>query len=531
MRATGPQLVPQPRSLEVTAEGVLPVPVPFTVNAPGEWAGIVAELLAPGTGIRVVDVAGDAFMTVTQGEGQPSGYRLETRAEGVTVEAADLDGLVHAVATLRQLLPEHVFGPAPLPGVDLTLPFVSIADEPRFGWRGMHLDVCRHFMPLPFLYRFVDLLAAHKFNRFHLHLNDDQGWRLEVRKYPGLTEVGAVRRGTQFHHWDTDDATPVGGFYTQDQLRALDAYAKRRGVTIVPEIDFPGHVRALLAAYPQFGEEAPADVPVTFTIFPEVLHLTDETVAMVEDVLGEVLGVFHSPWVHIGGDECPTSQWEGSDAAARLAADRGLAGVEDLQPWFTAHLRNWLTRRGRTVIGWDEIIDRGPAPGAVVMSWRGGEPGRRALATGHQVIMSANVPYYFDYYQSESPDEPFAQPAICTWEAVAAFDPAAGVAPEHLPNLLGVQGQLWTEFIRTPAHVEYMAFPRAAVLAEVGWSGPIDPQELEPRLRAHLRRLDAAGVNYRPLEGPHPWQAGGTGAYARPEGHGLADGPSPQLPD
>ncbi|GAB3820952.1 beta-N-acetylhexosaminidase [Tessaracoccus terricola] len=531
MSPTTPQLVPQPRSLRTTGDGNLTIPRQLPVSAPVGWADTVAELLAPGTGIRTIDATGDAFLKVTRAAGEPSGYRLVTGPDGISIEAFDDDGLVHALATLRQLMPDHVFGPSPLPDAALTVPQVEIEDAPRFEWRGMHLDVCRHFMPLPFLHRFVDLLAMHKFNRFHLHLNDDQGWRFEVRKYPELTTVGAVRPGTQFHHWDTDDGTPVGGFYTQDQLRALNAYAKRRGVTIVPEIDFPGHARALLAAYPQFGEDPPAELATTFAVFPEVLHLSDETVAMVEDVFSELLDVFDSPWIHIGGDECPTTQWENSDAAAALAAERGLDGVKDLQPWFTEHLRDWLSSRGRTVIGWDEIIDRGPMPGVVVMSWRGGEPGRRALATGHRVIMSSNVPYYFDYYQSEDMAEPFAQPEICTWEAVTAFDPADGVAEEHLPNLLGVQGQLWTEFMRTPAHVEYMAFPRAAALAEVGWHGPLDPADFEPRLRTHLRRLDAAGVNHRPLEGPHPWQTGGTGAYARPAGHGLGGGFSEQVPD
>nr|WP_255622094.1 family 20 glycosylhydrolase [Tessaracoccus sp. OS52] len=421
-------------------------------------------------------------------------------------------------------MPAWVYAPAPLPGARLSLPFVRIVDEPRFGWRGMHLDVARHFMPLPFLYRFVDLLWLHKLNRFHLHLNDDQGWRFEVKQYPGLTEVGGHRAETRFLPAGDGDGTPHGGFYTQDQLRALNSYARGRGVTIVPEIDVPGHTRALLAAYPEFGEDSEGlAVPTGPGIFEEVLHLGERTLEMVEAVLTELLDVFDSPWIHVGGDECPTAQWRRSDDAARLAAERGLDGVDGLQPWFTEHLRDWLAQRDRVTVGWDEIIDRGAMPGAVVMSWRGGEPGRRALAAGHQVVMSANQPYYFDYYQSDSPDEPFAQPVTARWEEVASFDPADGVAEEHLHNLLGIQGQLWTEFIPTPTGVEYMAFPRAAVLAEAAWCGPTDPAELEPRLRAHLGRLDAAGVNYRPLDGPRPWQRGGSGRHSRPEGHGRRD--------
>jgi hexosaminidase len=510
-----PQLIPAPRILEPNGDVQVRLPLQVTIDAPPGWAETVADLLFPGTGSRPDASAGEAFITVSQAGAVPSGYSLTTGDDGITITAADHDGLVHAIATLRQLMPDWVFGPAPLPGSAVEIPSVRIEDEPRFGWRGMHLDVCRHFMPLPFLYRFVDLLAAHKLNRFHLHLNDDQGWRFEVKKYPRLTTVGAVRSGTQFHHWDTDDETPVGGFYTQDQLRALNGYAKARGITIVPEIDLPGHARALLAAYPEFGENPPADLPPNFTVFPEVLHLSDETVAMVEDVFSELLEVFDSPWIHIGGDECPSDQWETSARAAALATERGLEGVQQLQPWFTRHLACWLQDRGRTAVGWDEIIDHGPIPGVIVMSWRGDEPGRRALAAGEQVVMSSYMPYYFDGYQSDSPDEPFAQKVKVTWEMVAEFDPLDGVAPEHASNLLGIQGQLWTEFMRTPAHVEYMAFPRMAVLAEAAWRGPLDAEALEPRLRRHLERLDAAGVNYRPLDGAHPWQTGGTGVYAR----------------
>lgn len=512
-------LVPQPRSVEAR-DGVVAIPARVTAAGPGGWVDVVSEIVEPGTGVRVSAVEAGAFLTLRQLEGNAGSYVLDVSPDGIVIDAADSDGLVAAVATLRQLMPDWVFGPAPLPGAALDVACVRIEDEPRFSWRGMHLDVARHFFPLPFLYRWVDLLAAHKLNRFHLHLNDDQGWRFEVRKYPELTTVGAVRSETVFPHIEQGDATPHGGAYTQDQLRALNAYAKRRGVTIVPEIDVPGHVRALLAAYPEFGAKG-HDLPVAtgFGILEEVLHLTDETVAMVEDVFSELLDVFDSPWIHIGGDECPTTQWENDEDAARLAADRGIDGVAGLQPWFTERLRDWLAQRGREVIGWDEIIDQGELPGVVVMSWRGVEPGRRALAAGRQVVMSPYSPYYFDYYQSDSPDEPFAQPRVFTWQDVAAFDPAEGVAHEHLPNLLGIQGQVWTEFIDSPSHVEYVSFPRAAVLAEAGWRGPVDPASLEPRLRAHLGRLAAAGVNFRPLEGPHPWQVGG-GRKRRPEGHG-----------
>lgn len=510
-----PLLIPQPRELTVTGEGRLELPRRLTVSGPGAWVEVAADLLTGGTGLLVVPAGDGALLRLAEQEGPATGYRLQTGPSGIDLSATDHGGLVAGLATLRQLMPDWASGPAPLPGRPLTVPFVSVSDEPRFGWRGMHLDVCRHFMPLPFLYRYVDLLAAHKFNRFHLHLNDDQGWRFEVRRYPRLTEIGGHRAETVFLDQVGGDGTPHGGFYTQDQLRALNGYAKRRGITIVPEIDVPGHTRALLAAYPALGEDAPAEVPSGFGVFEEVLHLTDETVAMVTDVFAELLDVFDSPWIHVGGDECPTTQWRNSEAARSLAAERGLADVTQLQPWFTEHLRAWLAEHGRTLLGWDEIIERQAVPGAVVMSWRGAGPGLRALASGHQVVMAADKPYYFDYAQSDSSDEPLTQPHVATWQQVAAFDPTAGIDDEHLPNLLGIQGQLWTEFVPTPAYAEYLLFPRAAVLAEVAWRGPVDPAELERRLRAHLRRLDAAGVNYRPLEGPHPWQRAGTGRHRR----------------
>lgn len=382
----------------------------------------------------------------------------------------------------------------------------------------MHLDVARHFMPLPFLYRVVDLLAMYKFNVLHLHLTEDQGWRFEVKKWPKLTTIGAVRSETRFPNWADGDGTPHGGFYSQDQLRALVGYAKGRGVTIVPEVDVPGHVRALLAAYPQFGDgSGEHGVATGFGVFNEVLHLGAETVAMVEDVFSELLDVFDSEIIHIGGDECPTSQWLANDEAAELASSRGLAGPEQLQAWLTKHLVRFLSERGRRVVGWDEIIEHGDVENAVIMSWRGHEPGVEALSRGYDVIMAPNHSTYFDYYQSGSSREECSIGGDLPWQKVAEFDPELGVEEEHLPRLLGVQGQLWTEYMPTAARVEYMMLPRAAVLAEVAWRGRASADDLAERLRMNEVRLDAAGVNYRPLDGPRPWQEGGTGRYARGE--------------
>ena len=520
-------LVPTPRQVH-TRPGRVVLPTHLHGAGPQEWLETVERLVGPGSGLRVTgaDDAGAPYpvLALTREPSLTSGaYRLVTDESGVAIWAADDAGLVNAVATLRQLLPAWACGLAPLPGRELSVPFVEIDDEPRFRWRGMHLDVGRHFQPLASLFRFIDLMSLHKLNVFHLHLTEDQGWRFEVKKYPRLTDVGAVRPETRAPHWASGDGTPHGGFYTQDQLRSLVAYAAERGITVVPEIDMPGHVRALLAAYPQFGEDPKGEghtVATTFGVFEEVLNLTDETVAMVEDVFSELIDVFPSEFIHIGGDECPKVQWQDSEAAAALARERGLEKVALLQRWFTAHLRDWLAGRGRRLVGWDEIIDEAEVPGAVIMSWQGTAPGIKALAQGNEVVMAPWRPTYFDHYQSKQDEEPYAIGGYSPWEHVLRYDPAKDIPREHLGRLLGVQGQLWTEYMPSAEHVQYMAFPRAAALAEIAWSSaPASEQEFAELLRVHLARLDASGVNYRPLEGPHPWQAGG-GLRVRPEGHG-----------
>jgi N-acetyl-beta-hexosaminidase len=525
-------LIPSPVHVERSAGRLTLCPRP-RVTGPDAWVGALIDVLSPGTGLRwdaapAGEGTAEAEIALTLDPALPErGYRLTVDGSGVRITAPDDDGFFAALSTLRQLLPAWTCGLAPLPGAAVTLPFVSVEDAPRFAWRGMHLDVGRHFQPLASLFRFVDLLALHKINRFHLHLTDDQGWRFEVKKYPKLTQAGAWRTETHYPHWNEGDGTPHGGFYTQDQLRALVGYAAQRGIAIVPEIDMPGHVRALLTAYPEFGEDptgAGYTVATGFGVFDEVLHLTDETVAMTEGVFAELIDVFPSEFIHIGGDECPKAQWQNSDAAKRLAAERGLEKVELLQRWFTAHLRDWLAERGRRLVGWDEIVEDAHVPGALVMSWRGTEPGLKALENGNDVVMSPWRPTYLDAYQSDDQGEPYAIGGHTTWQDVLSYDPGAGIPDEHLSRLLGVQGQLWTEYMPSAEQVQYMAFPRVAALAEVAWAaGPVDADEFGARLATHLTLLDASGVNYRPLDGPRPWQQGGTGRYARPAGHGLGD--------
>lgn len=516
-------LVPCPQSVHETGPGVtLPPIVPVVGTA--EEVQTLRTLLGEGAGLTLVQVDGAAgpsdgsiMIRIGHGDHSAGGYSLVTDASGVRITTADRSGLINAVQTLRQLMPTWAYGLAPLPDAELTLPGVEIDDAPELAWRGVHLDVARHFAPFGWLLQFVDLLALHKINIFHLHLTEDQGWRFEVKKYPKLTEVACWRHGTRNPDWDTDDQVPHGGFYTQDQLRSLVAYANARGITVVPEIDLPGHVVALLTAYPEYGELHGGEIEVqrTWGVFDQVLHLTDSTVGMIEDVFTELLDVFDSEWIHVGGDECPHTQWRNSDAAQRLAASRGLPSVDHLQRWLTEHLREWLAERGRRLVGWDEIIDEAEVPGAVVMSWRGTEPGLRAIAAGNEVVMAPGDPLYFDHYQSDAATEPRAIGGHLPWQKVIAFDPYAGITDAQRGSLLGIQAQLWSEYLPSPRQVEYMAFPRVSAMAEVAWrGGPMRPDAFEPALRAQVERLEARGVNVRPLDGAHPWQQGG-GRYAR----------------
>jgi hexosaminidase len=520
-------LLPQPRSLNWD-QGRFTLAETDTIDGPPELAAIVRRLLGPGTGLELPTGPGGRIRIEVDGTLPPEGYRLSVTPETLTIEAAEAPGVGWAVQTLRQLLPPASL----LPGSrvrPLHVPAARIEDAPRFAWRGLHLDTGRHFVPVSDLFRFVDLLALHKFNVFHLHLTEDQGWRFESRRHPRLQELASWRRETRRPAEDIGDGTPHGGFYRQDQLRALVNYAAERGITVVPELEFPGHVRALLAAYPELGHHpgASLEAATTFGVFDEVLNLDEPAMVLVFDLYEELLDVFPSRYVHIGGDECPRVEWLESPRAAELAAQRGLTGPAQLQRWFTEQLRQWLAARGRVAVGWDEIIDEGPVPGAVAMAWRGVGVGVRAAEHGMDVVMAPTSRTYFDYYGGDDPDEPYRIGGLLTTPTVYAFDPLEDVPAEVSDRILGVQGQLWTEYLPTPRDVDYAAFPRACALAEVAWSDPAGRSwaEFEPRLVAHLERLDVLGVNYRPEQGPRPWQRGGTGRLARVAGQ---PDPSPE---
>ncbi|MFJ1705770.1 beta-N-acetylhexosaminidase [Kitasatospora sp. NPDC088346] len=447
-------------------------------------------------------------------------YRIDVDVYGARLTGGGRPGLFYAAQTLRQLLGPRAFRRAPVPGEPWKVQSVTVQDAPRFGWRGVLLDVSRHFLPKADVLRFVDQLAAHKLNVLHLHLTDDQGWRIEIERYPGLTAVGAWRERSMvgFRAGGRRDDRPHGGYYTKDDLREIVAYAAERHITVVPEIDLPGHAQAAIAAYPELGNTDVVDtttlgVWTDWGVNPNVLNVSERTLRFFEGVLEEVLEVFPSEFVHLGGDECPKDQWRASAAAQARIEELGLADEDELQSWFIRHFDGWLAERGRRLIGWDEILEGGLAPGAAVSSWRGYAGGVAAAEAGHDVVMCPEQYVYLDHRQAPGEDEPVPVGWVRSLEDVYRFEPVpADLAPAAAARVLGAQANLWTEFMDDARDVDYRAFPRLAAFAEVVWSAlPADPAardfaDFERRMAAHYPRLDALGVEYRRPGGPLPWQ-------------------------
>lgn len=461
----------------------------------GPAAELLRVLLAPATGLPL-PLAPEGRIVLVLDPGLaglgPEGYGLTVSGEGVLLRAAGAAGLRHGVQTVRQLLPAAALGSQPVRGVRWTLPGVEITDRPRYSWRGAMLDVARHFQPVSFLRRFTDLLALHKLNVLHLHLTDDQGWRMPVAAYPRLTEVAGV---------------PHGGAYGREELRDLVEYAADRGVTVVPEIEMPGHTRAALAAYPHLGNfpERRLDVWRSWGVCDTVLGVTDEVLGFCRTVLDEVMDTFPSPRIHVGGDECPTAEWHRSPAALRRVAEEGLAGPGALHGWFMEHIGNFLTGRGRQPLGWTETGHDLPTP-FTALAWRDERHGLAAARRGQPVIMAPHRSTYLDYPQTAHPDEPPGQAGgVVDLPTVYATEPA----PSHwdttaAARVLGTQAQLWSEYVTTAEHAEYLAFPRLCALADTAWSGGHDWPGFQARLHHHRTRLDALGVPSRPPRSLHP---------------------------
>jgi hexosaminidase len=427
------------------------------------------------------------------------GYQLNVSAGGATVSASADAGLFYGLQTLRQMLPIRAANTRPV------IPMVEIQDAPRFVYRGMHLDVGRHFFPISFVKKYIDLMSQFKLNTFHWHLTEDQGWRLEINRYPRLTTIGSCRTETavrkNFNPF-IGDGKPHCGFYTQAEAREIVEYARQRFITVLPEIEMPGHATAALAAYPELAcSPGPFEVAKTWGIFEDIFCPSEETFTFLQNVLTEVMAIFPSRYIHIGGDEAPKKRWQESELAQSVMRREGLKDEHELQSYFVRRIEKFLNANGRRLIGWDEILEGGIAPDATVMSWRGIKGGIEAARQGHDVIMTPTDYVYLDYYQGDPKTEPFAIGGNLPIEKVYSFEPVPSeLTAEEARHILGAQANVWTEYMPTSSQVEYMVFPRLLALAEIAWS----PKEaknwkgFEARLPWQKRLLERQGVNFRP---------------------------------
>jgi len=438
----------------------------------------------------------------------PEGYRLSVNPTRIKADATSEAGIFHAMQTLLQLVPVGAGPRSRETAGGVAIPSLEIQDAPRFGWRGMHLDVCRHFFPKEFIKKYLDILAAHKINLFHWHLTDDQGWRIEIKKYPKLTEVGAWRVDREDRDWRSRDAqrpdekATYGGFYTQSDIREIVEYARKRCISVLPEIEMPAHSLAALAAYPEYScRGGPFTVPPG-SIWPDTVIFcagNDKTFEFIEDVLDEVIDLFPWKYIHIGGDEADKTVWKHCPRCQARIRSEGLKDESELQSYFVKRIEKHIISKGRHLVGWDEILEGGLAPDATVMSWRGMNGGIAAARSGHDVVMSPTSHCYFDYYQGPQEDEPQAIGDYLPIGTVYNFEPVPdSLSPEQARHVLGGQANLWTEYVPTTGQAEYMLLPRLSALAEVVWS----PRQLRNwedfahRLQTQFGRFDRDKWNY-----------------------------------
>jgi len=505
------EVIPLPSEITVTTEKPFVLSSSTKIVFPNgndkmkKNAEFLSEYLQTSVGIKPEVTSNTAKSAVILSLGlenkNPEAYQITVNDKAITIKGASEAGVFYGIQTLRKATPI---------GENITVlyPAVTINDQPRFAYRGMMLDVARHFMPVDFVKTYIDILALHNINRFHWHLTDDQGWRIEIKKYPKLTQIGSVRKQTVIgKNTGKYDSKEHSGFYTQDQIKEIVNYAADRHITVIPEIDLPGHMLAALAAYPELGcTGGPYEVATTWGIFPDVLCPgKDTTFVFLENVLTEVMDLFPSEYIHIGGDECPKVRWEKCPNCQRRIKELGLKDGKHkkefyLQSYVTARIEKFLNNHGRNIIGWDEILEGELAPNATVMSWRGMEGGLEAAKLNHDVIMTPNSYCYIDYYQTQdTQNEPFAIGGYVPVEKVYSFEPVPSeLTPEQQKHILGAQANLWTEYIATPEHVEYMVLPRMAALSEVQWMQPEKKNfdSFLKRLPQLIALYDKLGYNY-----------------------------------
>ena len=504
VKLTSPSIIPAPQSLQVNAGH-------FTINeettlsnnddftASYNFLNNFLERATDRTWKTEYSETNSIILEYDDSISSKEGYSIESNEQNITIKSSTDAGAFYAVQSLIQLMPADINN-----ATEIYIPAVTIKDEPRFKYRGMHLDVSRHMFDVDFIKKYIDAMAMLKMNNFHWHLTDDQGWRIEIKKYPRLQEIAAYRDSTLLGHYnDTPhqyDGKKYGGFYTQEEVREVIAFAKARHINVIPEIEMPGHAQAAIAAYPELGCTSDnIQVAMKWGVFEDIYCPSEEIFTFLENVLDEVMELFPSKYIHIGGDEAPKTQWKSSPIAQQVIKENGLTDEYELQSYFIQRMEKYLNSKGRQIIGWDEILEGGLAPNATVMSWRGVEGAIEAAKAGHDVIMTPTSHAYFDYYQSENDDEPLAIGGFLPLEKVYNFNPIPKeLSDEEATHVLGVQGNVWTEYMTTSDQVEYMAFPRMLAMSEVAWSADENKNydSFINRVEYFHKRLDAMDINY-----------------------------------
>ena len=500
-------LIPQPKKLQ-PQQGVFVMKKGMSVSVENELFSPVAALLV-GQANKVASLG----LSLNKGKSgaisfhmNPSiakeAYVLKVASKKIEIEASTGAGAFYALQTLMQLMPPAMSGDV-ANATSISIPNCTIEDEPRFGYRGLMLDVGRYFFSVEDIKRFLDVMAMYKLNTFHWHLTEDQGWRVEIKKYPLLTQISSVRKESMLGHYRDRkyDGKPHGGFYTQEQIKEVVAYAASKYITVIPEIEMPGHSQAVLAAYPQLGcnPDKIYQVATRWGVSEDVLAPREETFRFLEDVLTEVMALFPGQYIHIGGDECPKTQWRESRFCQNLMKQLGLKNEDELQSYFIRRIDQFVTSKGKKLLGWDEILEGGLSPNAMVMSWLGVKGGVEAAKQKHDVVMSPNSFFYLDYYQGDAKTEPLAIGGDLPLSKSYSFEPdLPELTEEETKHVVGIQANVWTEYISNIKYAEYMTYPRALALAEIAWSpkAPKDYPGFKKRLTAHLPHMDARKINY-----------------------------------